>query len=179
MSSCCASRRPMPGVRNAHARLGTTGHILRLSARALDAPAHDQHRGVTVRPSEIANRCIPPLQEDRERRGDDLEAAVRCREVMASTERTTLDESGLRGKTIQRRSRCAHENAADKGSRLDLFTRLLTEPQESSRCVLPNITASSTRVQYKVLTGLQPGGQGHQCIAFLEPAPDSGAASPG
>ena len=109
------------GVRNAHARLGTTGHLLRLSARALDASTHDQHRGVTVRPSAIANRCIATFQEDRERRGNDLEAAVRCREVVASTQCTTLDEGRVRGKTIQRRSRFANENAADEGSRLDLL----------------------------------------------------------
>ncbi len=30
------------------------------------------------RPGAIANRCIAAFQEDRERRGNDLEAAVRC-----------------------------------------------------------------------------------------------------
>src|SRR5690348_17433810 len=114
-------------MRNAHARLGAASHLLRLSARALETSTHDQHRGVTVRPSAIANRCIAAFQEDRERRSDDLEAAVRCREVVASIERATLDERRLRGKTIQRRIRCAHENPADEASRLDFFTHLLTE----------------------------------------------------
>src|SRR5689334_10795526 len=108
-------------MRNAHARLGTASDLLRLSARALDASTHDQHRGVAIRPSAIANRCITAFQEDRERRSDDLEAAVCCREVVASTERATLDEGGLRRKTIQRRSRCANENATDEESRLGLF----------------------------------------------------------
>src|SRR5689334_21609941 len=115
-------------MRNAHARLGTASDLLRLSARALDASTHDQHRGVAIRPSAIANGCIAAFQEDRERRSDDLEAAVRCREVVARTQCTTLDEGRLRGKTIQRWSRCANENAADEESRLDLFTHLLTEP---------------------------------------------------
>jgi len=45
---------------------------------ALDSPAHHQHRGVPLQRGMAANRRFAPLQEDRERRGDDLEAAHRC-----------------------------------------------------------------------------------------------------
>src|SRR5690349_15380206 len=135
-------------MRNAHARLGTASDLLRLSARALDASTHDQHRGVAIRPSAIANGCIAAFQEDRERRSDDLEAAVRCRKVVASTQCTTLHERRLRGKTIQRRSRCANENAADEGSRLDLFTHLLTEPQDAivSPLAIPHFACTFARL---------------------------------
>ncbi|MBM3358928.1 MAG: transposase, partial [Betaproteobacteria bacterium] len=40
------------------------------------------------------------------------------------------DEGCLRRKTVQGRNRRAHEDRADKESRLNLFTHLLTRPQQ-------------------------------------------------
>ena len=44
------------------------------------------------------------------------------REVLARPQRADADEGGLRRKTIQGRSCCAHEDRADKESRLTFYT---------------------------------------------------------
>jgi hypothetical protein len=65
------------------------------------------------------------------RRGDDLEAAVGRREILACAQRTASDAGCLRWETVQGRNCCAHDDRADKESRLNLFTHLLTRPRDN------------------------------------------------
>ena len=51
-----------------------------------------------------------------------------AREILARAQRTASDARCLRRKTVQGRNCCAHEDRADKESRLNLFTHLLTRP---------------------------------------------------
>jgi putative transposase len=112
--------------------------LLRLPARALDSPAHHQHRRVAISCGAAENRRLTPLQENRERRGDDLEVAAGRTTIVARAQRTAADEGCLQRKTIQGRNGCAHEDRADKESRLNPFTHLLTTPRVVIHCVYEN-----------------------------------------
>jgi putative transposase len=82
-------------LRDAAARLGTDGELLRLPQRALATLAYHQHRRVALQRRAPAYRCCTPLQEDRERRSDDLEIDESCRAVLAQTQRTAADAESL------------------------------------------------------------------------------------
>src|SRR5207245_11133185 len=74
----------------------------------------------TLEAGRITNTPWSPVKKTQN--ADAMIWKLQRREVLARPQRADADEGGLRRKTSQGRSCCAHEDRADKESRLTFYT---------------------------------------------------------
>src|SRR3990172_117464 len=127
------------------AGLGPYGHVLRLPRGALAAPAHDEHRGVTVCGRAAAHLGRKAVQAGRERDGTHLEAAHGGGEDLPSPECAAPVTSGARGCEVRRWS--GYQRSTETDRRLNPIYTLIdaTSPRFSCtpirarvlQCLLP------------------------------------------
>lgn len=119
---------------NSARRLGAHGHLLWLSERALEAPAHDQYCRVTLRGRAPANNGGEAREEGRQRDGADLAGPARGRAIVSQARAPAAPGRSRRGGQVPEwhSSRGEGPHQRSRGRRLMPFTHQLTGPLHCS-----------------------------------------------